>query len=80
MTAPTGPGPAAGTGAGLPRVGFTLPVEDGLSAPQLVAIARGVEAAGFDEVILYFNVGLKPHRQVLDEMARFSEQVAPAFA
>jgi hypothetical protein len=30
-------------------------------------------------VILYFNVGLKPHGQVKDEMARFMEQVAPAF-
>jgi hypothetical protein len=25
-----------------------------------------VEAAGFDQVILYFNVGLKPHNQVSD--------------
>jgi hypothetical protein len=31
-------------------------------------------------VILYFNVGLKPHTQVKEEMARFMEQVAPAFA
>ena len=38
-----------------------------------------VEAAGFDEVILYFNVGLKPHTQVKDEMARFMAEVAPAF-
>jgi hypothetical protein len=38
-----------------------------------------VEAAGFDEVILYFNVGLKPHLQVKDEMARFMVEVAPAF-
>jgi alkanesulfonate monooxygenase SsuD/methylene tetrahydromethanopterin reductase-like flavin-dependent oxidoreductase (luciferase family) len=38
-----------------------------------------VEAAGFDEVILYFNLGLKPHPQVMDEMARFMEDVAPAF-
>jgi hypothetical protein len=30
-------------------------------------------------VILYFNVGLKPHQQVKDEMARFMESVAPAF-
>ena len=40
---------------------------------------KKVEAAGFNEVILYFNVGLKPHRQVKDEMARFAEQVKPAF-
>src|SRR5271166_5411588 len=38
-----------------------------------------VEAAGFEEVICYFNVGLKPHAQVKDEMARFMEEVAPAF-
>jgi hypothetical protein len=31
-------------------------------------------------VILYFNVGLKPHAQVKDEMARFMADVAPAFA
>ena len=41
---------------------------------------KKVEAAGFDEVILYFNVGLKPHEQVKDEMARFMAEVAPAFA
>jgi hypothetical protein len=34
---------------------------------------------GFDEVILYFNVGLKPHAQVKEEMARFMTEVAPAF-
>ena len=37
-------------------------------------------AAGFDEVILYFNVGLKPHNQVKEEMDRFMHEVAPAFA
>ena len=41
---------------------------------------KKVEAAGFDEVILYVNVGLKPHAQVKDEMARFMAEVAPAFA
>jgi alkanesulfonate monooxygenase SsuD/methylene tetrahydromethanopterin reductase-like flavin-dependent oxidoreductase (luciferase family) len=40
---------------------------------------RKVDAAGFDEVILYFNVGLKPHPMVKEEMARFMEQVAPGF-
>jgi hypothetical protein len=40
---------------------------------------KKVEAAGFSEVILYFNVGLKPHNQVKDEMARFMAEVAPAF-
>jgi len=32
-----------------------------------------------DEVILYFNVGLKPHQMVKDEMARFMAEVAPHF-
>jgi len=40
---------------------------------------KKVEDAGFHEVILYFNVGLKPHQQVKDEMERFMREVAPAF-
>lgn len=40
---------------------------------------KKVEAAGFSEVILYLNVDLKPHQQVKEEMARFMEEVAPAF-
>jgi alkanesulfonate monooxygenase SsuD/methylene tetrahydromethanopterin reductase-like flavin-dependent oxidoreductase (luciferase family) len=47
---------------------------------NIVATLKKVEAAGFSEVILYFNVGLKPHNQVKDEMARFMAEVAPAFA
>ena len=51
-----------------------------IGAPRhMIDVLKKVEAAGFDEVILYFNVGLKPHRQVLDEMARFAEEVRPAF-
>jgi alkanesulfonate monooxygenase SsuD/methylene tetrahydromethanopterin reductase-like flavin-dependent oxidoreductase (luciferase family) len=42
-------------------------------------VLKKVTDAGFDEVILYFNVGLKPHAQVKDEMVRFMEQVAPLF-
>lgn len=42
-------------------------------------IKQEIGAAGFDEVILYFNLGLKPHRQVKEEMARFMEEVAPHF-
>jgi hypothetical protein len=38
-----------------------------------------VEAAGFDEVILYFNLGLKPAARVKEEMSRFMEEVAPRF-
>jgi alkanesulfonate monooxygenase SsuD/methylene tetrahydromethanopterin reductase-like flavin-dependent oxidoreductase (luciferase family) len=49
------------------------------TAQQITDTLKKVEAAGFSEVILYFNVGLKPHQQVRDEMARFTEQVAPAF-
>jgi len=50
------------------------------SPARIVDILKKVEAAGFDEVILYVNVGLKPHQQVKDEMARFMAEVAPAFA
>src|ERR1700720_1755576 len=50
------------------------------SSARITEILKKVEAAGFDEVILYFNVGLKPHNQVKDEMARFMTEVAPAFA
>jgi alkanesulfonate monooxygenase SsuD/methylene tetrahydromethanopterin reductase-like flavin-dependent oxidoreductase (luciferase family) len=49
------------------------------SAAEITTTLKKVEAAGFDEVILYFNVGLKPHAQVKDEMARFMAEVAPAF-
>jgi hypothetical protein len=47
---------------------------------QITETLKKVEAAGFAEVILYFNVGLKPHPQVKDEMARFAAEVMPAFA
>jgi alkanesulfonate monooxygenase SsuD/methylene tetrahydromethanopterin reductase-like flavin-dependent oxidoreductase (luciferase family) len=49
------------------------------SPAQIAATLKNVEAAGFDEVILYFNVGLKPHTQVREEMARFMAEVAPNF-
>src|SRR5919206_4611117 len=49
------------------------------NSQQITDTLKKVEAAGFSEVILYFNVGLKPHKQVLDEMARFMAEVAPAF-
>ena len=47
---------------------------------QIADTLHKVAAAGFEEVILYFNVGLKPHAQVKDEMARFAADIAPAFA
>jgi len=46
---------------------------------QIISTLQKVEAAGFDEVILYFNVGQKPHTQVKEEMARFMAEVACAF-
>jgi len=49
------------------------------SAARMTEVLRQLEAVGIDEVILYFNVGLKPHTQVKEEMARFMQQVAPAF-
>ena len=51
-----------------------------IGAPaQITDTLKKVEAAGFSEVILYFNVGLKPHAQVKEEMDRFMREVAPAF-
>jgi alkanesulfonate monooxygenase SsuD/methylene tetrahydromethanopterin reductase-like flavin-dependent oxidoreductase (luciferase family) len=49
------------------------------SAQSMIDTLKKVEAAGFEEVILYFNVGLKPHTQVKEEMDRFMREVAPAF-
>ena len=49
------------------------------SPAHIVDTLKKTEAAGIDEVILYVNVGLKPHNQVKDEMARFMAEVAPAF-
>lgn len=50
------------------------------SPAHITEVLQRVQQAGVDEVILYFNVGLKPHAQVKDEMARFMADVAPAFA
>jgi luciferase family oxidoreductase group 1 len=52
-----------------------------IGSPTRIAdtLKAKVESAGFDEVILYFNLGLKPHARVKDEMARFMAKVAPAF-
>ena len=49
------------------------------SPARMIDTLKKVEAAGFSEVILYFNVGLKPHAQVKEEMDRFMREVAPAF-
>jgi alkanesulfonate monooxygenase SsuD/methylene tetrahydromethanopterin reductase-like flavin-dependent oxidoreductase (luciferase family) len=50
------------------------------SAAQITDTLKKVEMAGIAEVILYVNVGLKPHPQVKDEMARFAAEVAPNFS
>ena len=49
------------------------------NAQAITNTLKKVDAAGFAEVILYFNVGLKPHAQVKDEMDRFMREVAPNF-
>jgi alkanesulfonate monooxygenase SsuD/methylene tetrahydromethanopterin reductase-like flavin-dependent oxidoreductase (luciferase family) len=49
------------------------------NSARITEILKKVEAAGFDEVILYFNVGMKPHKQVKEEMDRFMREVAPHF-
>ena len=49
------------------------------SPARMIETLKKVEAAGVSEVILYFNVGLKPHAQVKEEMDRFMREVAPAF-
>jgi alkanesulfonate monooxygenase SsuD/methylene tetrahydromethanopterin reductase-like flavin-dependent oxidoreductase (luciferase family) len=48
------------------------------SPARMIETLKKVEAAGFDEVILYFNVGLKPHSQVKEEMSRFMAEVVAA--
>jgi alkanesulfonate monooxygenase SsuD/methylene tetrahydromethanopterin reductase-like flavin-dependent oxidoreductase (luciferase family) len=49
------------------------------NSAQMIETLKKVQAAGVEEVILYFNVGLKDHRMVKDEMVRFMEEVAPHF-
>src|ERR1700681_518795 len=49
------------------------------STARIIDTLKKVEAAGFSEVILYFNVGMKPHQQRSEEMDRFMRDVAPAF-
>ena len=49
------------------------------NSQQITDSLKKVEEAGFAEVILYFNVGQKPHNQVKEEMDRFMREVAPNF-
>jgi hypothetical protein len=46
---------------------------------KILDTLKRVEAAGIDEVILYFNVGNKPHALVKEQMQRFMEEIAPHF-
>ncbi len=49
------------------------------SPDQITETLKQVEAAGIEEVILYFNVGQKPHSMVTDQMAKFMAEIAPNF-
>ncbi len=46
---------------------------------HIIDALKAIEASGVEEVILYFNVGLKDHQQTKDEMQRFMSEVAPHF-
>ena len=46
---------------------------------KIIDSLKKVEAAGIEEVILYFNVGNKPDSMVREQMHRFQEEIAPAF-
>ena len=50
------------------------------SPARIIDSLKMVEDSGIDEVILYFNVGRKPHAMVKEQMHRFAEDIAPAFA
>ena len=49
------------------------------SPSKIIDSLKNIETAGIDEVILYFNVGRKPHEMVKEQMHRFTEEIAPAF-
>lgn len=49
------------------------------SPAKIIETLKRVEAAGIAEVILYFNVGNKPHPLVKEQMAKFMEEIAPEF-
>jgi alkanesulfonate monooxygenase SsuD/methylene tetrahydromethanopterin reductase-like flavin-dependent oxidoreductase (luciferase family) len=50
------------------------------SPQDIIASLKKVEAAGIDEVVLYFNHGRKPHALVMKQMDKFMKEIAPAFA
>ena len=49
------------------------------STQTIIDKLKEIEAAGIDEVILYFTYGLKPHTMVKEQMQRFVEDIAVAF-
>ena len=49
------------------------------SPQQIIESLKKVEKGGIEEVILYFNVGNKPHALVKEQMHRFMEEIAPHF-
>ena len=46
---------------------------------QIIESLKRVEQTGIEEVILYFNVGNKPHTLVKEQMHRFMQDIAPHF-
>ena len=51
-----------------------------LGSPQkIIDRLKAVEAMGIEEVILYFNFGLKPDAMVREQMDWFMRDIAPAF-
>src|SRR5260221_329166 len=46
---------------------------------QIIESLKKVEKAGIEEVILYFNVGNKPHNMVKEQMHRYMQEIAPHF-
>lgn len=49
------------------------------SPARIIDTLKGVDAAGIEEVILYFNYGRKPDAMVREQMDRFMAEIAPAF-
>ena len=55
-------------------------IEKYYEPPQkIIETLKKVEQSGVEEVILYFNVGNKPHAMVKEQMHRFMEEIAPHF-
>src|SRR2546421_269120 len=49
------------------------------SPEKITETLKKVEKSGVEEVILYFNVGNKPHNLVKEQMHRFMQEIAPNF-